>query len=216
MHLLKGGFKMANHDFNSPCCCSECCTNEYQVYCPNCSLLHIFDVVMSYRDGSEKGIFYYDFFTPDEAGKDFKCSCGYTMTDLNYYTNYNMELTKSRRNYLDKKAKARKCTTCNKIEGFDHLHYGWSTVKLTEVDQSLLCQKCYSKYYLTTLTDPTTDTERYIYNPQKLQYELSKIKIICNICHKPRWLNPENHWKKQCGNCYKKQPIKKKITIRPF
>jgi len=204
---------MAAHDFNKPCSCRECRTKHYEINCPRCSLLHVFDVEQSYKPSSEKGIAGYDFSTPDMPGKDFKCECGHLISDLKFYTSYNKKHTLVRREYIEKKEKARRCTECSKIEGFDRISYPWRDVELIQDGDSLLCQECNAKHVQAQLIDPSSDSEKYEFDLRSLQYKLVRIKRACTLCKKERWLNAENHWKKQCKNCYGKAPTKKK-TIK--
>ena len=52
------------------------------------------------------------------------------------------------------------------------------------------------------IPDPSNENEKYNFNGNTLKWELDKVRIECPSCHRKRWLNAENRWRKQCKPCY--------------
>jgi hypothetical protein len=197
------GNVMPNCDWGRPCNCIDCRTDRFKVDCPHCGFSNALKVV----GGSEyhtdrKGMGYYEFTYPNGT-KDLVCyHCSKVITGVRYYDDYDKQVCESNLLLHQNKLNGLVCCSCGAVEG----EYGGLSIfkrtKLIKFENRLYCQNCIDDVAKNKIPDPSNENEKYIFDGEKLKWELHKVKIECPSCHKKRWLNAENRWKTMCKKCY--------------
>ncbi|AFQ30603.1 hypothetical protein BK764_14645 [Bacillus thuringiensis serovar israelensis] len=191
---------MPNCDWGKPCDCLDCRTKRFPVVCTHCGFENILRVVGSseYKMG-RKGLGDYEFTHPGGT-KDLSCyHCSTVIPGVRYYDDYDEEGCKSSLELYKNKLNGLICSACNAIEGDLK---GISFVKLKKLHNKLYCQNCIVEVGKNQIPDPSNENEKYNFNGNTLKWELDKVRIECPSCHRKRWLNAENRWRKQCKPCY--------------
>lgn len=197
---------MSNCDWGRPCDCKECRTDQFNVLCPHCGFSNSLKVeaISSNYITDRKGIGGYEFTYP-KGIKDLFCyNCSKVIPDVPYYDDHNEYLCEKNLKIHQNKLNGLVCSSCGAVEG------EWkgttitilAEVKLEKLDNELYCQTCIIDVGSKKIPDPSNENEKYIFNGEKLKWELHKVRIICPSCHKKRWLNAENKWKTMCKKCY--------------
>jgi hypothetical protein len=97
---------------------------------------------------------------------------------------------------------ARPCNSCNAKS--EHTIEGYKSVELQEYKGSFYCKNCLPEKVKEDIPDPSNVNEKYLFDNRELKWVISKVRLKCEVCGKPRWLNNENRWKTMCLSCYKK------------
>lgn len=85
-------------------------------------------------------------------------------------------------------------------------------VKITDPDGSVLhedingkngrCGECHIATFLEQHPDPSDATRRFKFERFRVEWELSRVKVVCPDCKKDRWIAPANVHKPRCEKCY--------------
>ncbi|MCU5202951.1 hypothetical protein [Bacillus paranthracis] len=191
---------MPNCDWGRPCDCKDCRTDQFSIICSHCGFNNVLNVLGSAELKSDKkGSSGYEFTYPSGT-KELNCyCCSKIIPDVRYYDGYNEYICKINIKLYQNKLNGLVCSSCGVIDG--ELK-GIKFVKLIKFDNKLYCQKCIIDAGVKKIPNPSNENEKYVFNGEKLKWELHKIRIPCPSCHKKRWLNAENRWKTLCKKCY--------------
>ena len=195
---------MPNCDWGRPCTCRECRTQIRKENCPTCG----FDNEVELEGFGElktdrKGMNYADITMPTGNNMNLKCfKCAHIITNVEFYTRISVHACESNIKRDKIKESSTPCDNCK--VNIQHSIDGYQAIELFEHDGKHLCKKCSSECIKQKHPNPSNQNEKYTFNEQELKWVLSKVRVICESCSKPRWLNIENSWKKQCLSCYKK------------
>ncbi len=187
---------MPNCDWGKPCDCLYCCTVIKNVICPHCRFENYINVIRNAEGTTDrKGMFYYKMTEPSGT-KDLTCfHCQKLIPNAPEYHKINTHLCEIN----VKKLTARTCVQCGRYEGIDRI--GFKKIVLRDQDGHLLCPYCIEE--IISKNDPSTKTEKYVFNRFEGEWKLAKVKKPCVTCGRHRWLAVENQWKKQCITCYR-------------
>ncbi|WP_160037138.1 hypothetical protein [Paenibacillus sp. An7] len=95
--------------------------------------------------------------------------------------------------------------SCDKIEGID---FGFSgrRVKLQDFNGRTLCEMCLVEAAKLEKPNPADAANKYIFDQDKFEWILDRVKIACATCGKSHWVSvAERSWRKQCKACYKRR-----------
>lgn len=197
---------MANHDWGRACDCRECMTDFVDVPCPSCgtpvTLTFVYDGGWE-RDN--KGMSYPARILPRGLPRLIPCfSCKQEFaTDTNFESfSYSTALRKIGRDAAI--TEGRTCVRCNAVEKFDRRPHSSEAISLTEIASGLVCQGCYAVAVQENVPDPSTEDERYEFDPRVAKWVLRKIRRICVDCGTTRWLGAGNSWRPRCDSCFRK------------
>ncbi|MDA3907233.1 MAG: hypothetical protein PF484_14265 [Bacteroidales bacterium] len=196
--------KMPNCDFGTPCTCKECRTNIRNEICPSCG----FDNVIEIEGAGEiktdrKGIRYADITYPTGNPQNLDCfKCGHSIINVEFYTRISIPECKANMKRDAIKESSKPCDDCN--VNIQNSLGTYKEIKLFEHKGNFLCKECLAKRIKTENPDPSDQNKKFTFNNNDLKWVLSKVRVKCKSCGKPRWLMPENSWKNQCLPCFKK------------
>ncbi|WP_428241549.1 hypothetical protein [Gynuella sp.] len=139
---------------------------------------------------------------PTGDPKELICfKCGHVIPSVEFYTRVSVHSCREKIQQEEIEKTSTPCDGCN--EKIERTIEGYAPVKLTEYGGQNFCKKCLSELVKNNSPDPSNENEKYIFNNQELKWVISKERLKCEVCGKPRWLNYENRWKPMCLACYK-------------
>jgi hypothetical protein len=74
------------------------------------------------------------------------------------------------------------------------------------------CGECRVVVFLEQNPNPSDGSERYTFDRWRIEWAVSKVKVVCPDCKKDRWIAPTNAHKVRCEKCYRAQPTAKRKT----
>ena len=195
---------MANCDWGRPCTCRECRTQYRKEICPMCSFNNVVELEgTGVIKTGRKGMSYADITMPTGNTMNLECvKCGYVINNVGFYTRLAVDACQFNLKRDELKKSSRPCDDCN--SNIQDSIGGYQSIELFEHNGKFVCKECLSKRIEAENPDPSNKNEKYIFNKHELKWVLSKVRVICESCGKPRWLKQENSWKTQCLSCYKK------------
>lgn len=196
---------MPNCDWNRPCDCVDCRTTYECIACPHCNFQNTVRIVGSATwTQDKKGTTFADIAYPKQPSKDLTCfDCGGEIKNAPYFDDLDSEACVRTKNRNDTIAAGRTCSKCKAVEGeFSSA----TTVALVMNAGALLCHGCLAETIKVNTPDPSTQTEKYSFDPKSMTWKVAKRKLACVQCKKPRWLNVENTWKSRCSSCFQAGP----------
>ncbi len=193
---------MANHDWGSPCDCSECRTSTRIEVCPHCMFENVVDIVGTAElSVDRKGLRSYDVTYPSGPPMALNCRGCHRTLQVAHYTSVNEERCAANHE-RDRVAKtARPCDRCEKR--VEQQLGRFVAVVLRECQGQQLCAECLPAIVKAASPDPSDEDNKYTFNERALQWELSKVRRACERCGNFRWLSPANQWKRLCITCYR-------------
>jgi hypothetical protein len=197
---------MANCDWGSPCDCRDCRTKLRTEICPNCGFDNIVEIEGSGQiKVDRKGVRYMDFTYPSGPDQSLQCyKCKFVIDAVAYYSGVAERECQLNCERDEVRLTAPPCMLCGENIRSVGEHYG--PIVLTEHNGKQLCHKCLAEAIQAETQDPSDKDSKYVFNKRTMQWELKKVRILCESCGAMRWLNAENRWKKFCSRCYKGQP----------
>jgi hypothetical protein len=139
---------------------------------------------------------------PQGPLRDLSCrKCG-SSWEVSFYSTVDEDACRATLERERVESAATPCNDCGKRVQWSS--NGISAIPLREHGGKKLCLECLAKAIEAETPDPSTDGERYGFNPRTFQWEVVKVKLPCVECGKKRWLNVENRWQTRCGPCYRK------------
>lgn len=196
---------MPNHDWPGRSCdCRECSIASRVEICPKCGFRTVVEIVgVAQRGYDRKGAPETRVFVPQGPMCDLTCrKCGSTQ-EVPFYSAVDEEAGRAALERERVESTATPCSNCGKRVKWSPSANGIAQIPLREHRGKKLCPECLAKAVEAETPDPSTETEKYGFNPQMLQWEVVKVKQACVDCGKKRWLNVENRWQKRCGTCYR-------------
>ena len=195
---------MSNCDWGRPCTCRECRTRYRTEACPSCGFQNVVELEGSGEiKTGRKGLAYADITMPTGDPKELICfKCGYVIQGVEFYTRVSVDSCRSKVQRVEIEKTATPCDGCH--EKVEFTTEGYIPVALTEYDGHHYCKKCLPGQVKNNSPDPSSEDEKYVFNNHELKWIIAKVRLKCEVCGKPRWLNYENRWKTKCMACYKK------------
>lgn len=194
---------MANHDFGSPCDCSECRTTTRREACVACGFETIVAVLGSATlTYDRKGVRAYDFAEAEGPEKELACrSCGATAM-VAYYTSVDEEACARALELRQLEREAKPCDGCGRRTEYHGLGRP-AAITLRRHGDRDLCPTCLAGVVKTELPDPSDEAHKYAFDNRALRWTLSKIRVACAGCGRLRWLKADNQWKRLCDSCFR-------------
>lgn len=196
---------MPNCDWGRPCDCIECRTIYDHITCPKCGFPNVVRIVRIVEGYSvdHDNIGGYNFSIPKGNGPDLSCyKCHYQIQSPPYYDEIDIDGCKREIKREQKIKDGRICSKCGFIEEFNDS--GLNNQVLQEKNGKLYCRSCFIKRIKQEKADPSNEKEKYVFNEEELKWKLDKVRIICPLCGRKRWLLERNKFKQYCLSCYKK------------
>lgn len=193
---------MANHDFNSPCSCVECCTEYRDELCIHCGFKNtLTNIGSATYTQDRKGTRGYDVEYQKTPLKNMTCfKCKKVTPKVAFFTEVDKDGCSRTLEHARISKTAEPCDVCG-----EQVEFGKSklqAIKLTKFADRNLCVKCLPREMEAKTPNPSDNDKKYAFNRHSLKWELSRVRKACAKCGRSRWLNIENSWKKNCGNCY--------------
>ena len=192
---------MPNCDWGKPCVCRECRTKVRVDICDNCGFENVVKIVGSGTiKVGPKGLSYPDITDPKGDDMNLTCYKCKKVMIVPFYTTVSESDSKENLTRDKLESQAKPCSMCGENIVCNLGKY--SAIELTEYKGKQLCKECYVNSIRNDTEDPTNEKEKYIFNNYKMKWELDKVRVVCELCGRPRWLKPENIWKTMCKSCY--------------
>ncbi|MEK5282985.1 MULTISPECIES: hypothetical protein [unclassified Paenibacillus] len=194
---------MANHDFNSPCNCSECREITQTHVCLSCQFPNKVSIDGIARWVSDrKGGGDYIFDIPPSPIRDLNCySCGHLMPAVGYYDSVDKEACQRAQERIDLIHAGKVCNSCNKVEGIDWGFGG--IIKLRTYNGQQFCGGCVVEAAKQDNPDPSDKDNKYEFNQASLEWSLARVRSYCKTCGKGYLVAvSERSWRNLCKSCY--------------
>lgn len=195
---------MPNCDWGKPCTCRECRTTHRNEVCPKCGFENVVELEGKGEIKTDrKGMNYAEITMPTGSPMNLQCAkCDYIISNVEFYTRVDVLACKEnlRRDEIDNTSQP--CDDCSA-----RLQYAvgnYEPIELFKHHDKNICRRCLSKAIKSENHDPSNSNEKYEFDDLTSKWVISKIKVTCESCNRPRWLNYENRWKTLCLACYKK------------
>lgn len=194
---------MANHDFSSPCDCSDCRETIETHICPNCQFPNKVSIDRTARwVNDRKGGGDYMFDIPTSPVRDLNCySCGHHMPAVGYYTSVHEAACQMAKERVDLIRAGKVCGSCNRVEGID---WGFGNpIQLRTYNGQQLCGECVVKAAKQENPDPSDKDNKYEFDRTRLEWSLARVRSYCKTCGKGYLVAVnERSWRNLCKPCY--------------